>query len=118
MEKNAPITVDEFHTFNRCLDDAIADAVTSFAGGAGEPSRAGRASERGNRPGGGDAPSARNGDPLVAAIKAGQVSVRGATAGVHEKSLIALQALIDRVLNDANPDAALGKISADGAAPS
>ena len=29
-EKKAPITVDEFHTFNRCLDNAIADAVTEF----------------------------------------------------------------------------------------
>jgi hypothetical protein len=26
----APISVDEFHTLNRCLDNAIADAVTSF----------------------------------------------------------------------------------------
>ena len=30
-EHNAPITNDEFHTFNRCLDDAIADAVSEFA---------------------------------------------------------------------------------------
>ena len=29
-EKEAAITVDEFHTFNRCLDNAIADAVTEF----------------------------------------------------------------------------------------
>jgi hypothetical protein len=29
-EKRAPITVDEFHTFNRLLDNAIADAVSSY----------------------------------------------------------------------------------------
>src|ERR1700733_590735 len=29
-EKAAPVTVDEFRTFNRCLDNAIADAVTEF----------------------------------------------------------------------------------------
>lgn len=29
-EKESPITVDEFRTFNRCLDNAIADAVTEF----------------------------------------------------------------------------------------
>jgi signal transduction histidine kinase len=29
-ETKAPITADEFHTFNRCLDDAIARAVTEF----------------------------------------------------------------------------------------
>jgi hypothetical protein len=30
-ETNAQITADEFHTFNRCLDDAIAGAVTAYA---------------------------------------------------------------------------------------
>ena len=30
-EHNAPITNNEFHTFNRCLDNAIADAVSEFA---------------------------------------------------------------------------------------
>jgi signal transduction histidine kinase len=29
-ETNAPITVDEFRTLNRCLDDAIAQAVTEY----------------------------------------------------------------------------------------
>jgi hypothetical protein len=30
IEKNVSISVDEFRTFNRCLDLAIADAVTAF----------------------------------------------------------------------------------------
>lgn len=30
-ERSAPIAVEEFHTFNRALDNAIADAVTEFA---------------------------------------------------------------------------------------
>ena len=29
-EKNAPVTVDEFRTFNLCLDNAIADAVSEY----------------------------------------------------------------------------------------
>jgi signal transduction histidine kinase len=29
-EMDAPITADEFHTFNRCLDDAIAHSVTEY----------------------------------------------------------------------------------------
>lgn len=29
-ERDESISVDEFHLFNRCLDDAIAEAVTSF----------------------------------------------------------------------------------------
>lgn len=30
VEQSAPISVDEFRTLNRCLDNAIADAVASF----------------------------------------------------------------------------------------
>ena len=30
LEQNAPITTGEFRTLNRCLDNAIADAVTAF----------------------------------------------------------------------------------------
>jgi hypothetical protein len=29
-EQDTSISADEFHIFNRCLDDAIAEAVTSF----------------------------------------------------------------------------------------
>ncbi len=32
-EHNGPVTIAEFHTLNRCLDNAIADAVTAFASG-------------------------------------------------------------------------------------
>jgi hypothetical protein len=31
VEKNAPISTDDFRTLNRCLDDAIAGAVTEYA---------------------------------------------------------------------------------------
>jgi len=30
MEQKSPITINEFRVLNRCLDDAIADAVTAF----------------------------------------------------------------------------------------
>ena len=30
VEQHAPISTDEFRTLNRCLDNAIADAVASF----------------------------------------------------------------------------------------
>jgi hypothetical protein len=33
VEKNEPISTDEFRTLNRCLDDAIAGAVASFGYG-------------------------------------------------------------------------------------
>ncbi len=32
VKEKAPISADEFRTLNRCLDNAIADAVTSFGG--------------------------------------------------------------------------------------
>ena len=31
VERDAPFAVDEFRTLNRCLDNAIADAVTAFS---------------------------------------------------------------------------------------
>ncbi len=33
VEQSSPISVDEFRTLNRCLDNAIADAVASFGQG-------------------------------------------------------------------------------------
>ena len=33
METDAPISADDFRTLNRCLDDAIASAVTEYATG-------------------------------------------------------------------------------------
>jgi hypothetical protein len=32
VELNAPISTDDFRTLNRCLDDAIAGAVTEYGG--------------------------------------------------------------------------------------
>jgi hypothetical protein len=37
FERNAQISVSEFHTLNRLLDNAIAAAVTEFAHGPGSP---------------------------------------------------------------------------------
>ena len=31
FERDAPFSIDEFRTLNRCLDNAIADAVTEFS---------------------------------------------------------------------------------------
>src|SRR6187397_3575154 len=45
MESDAAITTDEFHTLNRCLDDAIAGAVSAYSSGR-EQSLAGEGTER------------------------------------------------------------------------
>ncbi len=38
LELNAPISTDDFRTLNRCLDDAIAGAVTEFGRGRNQAS--------------------------------------------------------------------------------
>lgn len=97
MENDAPISVDEFHTFNRCLDDAIADAVTSYTQDSGEqmPKPQIRAAIELS------ASAAREMDRLIetalqsfAAIKSGSVGTKGTTAAMHERSLNGLRDLI------------------------
>jgi len=100
-EKAAPITVEEFHTFNRLLDNAIADAVASYGWHRDES-----ASSQGNRSlhdrMGAVADQQRR---LLAtalkaleALKVGNVGVRGATGTLLEESLLGLQDLVDKSL--------------------
>jgi len=97
FDLDAKITVDEFHTLNRCLDDATADAVTEYAR-LREQSRAEEETERM----GALAHELRN--CLNAAmlsfdiLKRGAVSVGGSTGALLERSLKGLNDLIDRSL--------------------
>jgi signal transduction histidine kinase len=100
FETGAPIAAEEFHTFNRCLDDAIAGAVTEYA------RHSALTSEFVS-----DALSSRLG-PLahelrnylhtatlvVAAIRVGNVGMSGATGAVLDRSLLGMRALIDRAV--------------------
>jgi hypothetical protein len=97
VETGVPISVDEFRTFNRCLDNAIAGAVTAYAK---------------NTPASND-DDLRNSNsqfgPLarelrshlntailaVTAMKAGSVGTGGATAAVLDKSLTAMRDIIE-----------------------
>ncbi|MGZ5031841.1 MAG: sensor histidine kinase [Usitatibacter sp.] len=103
LEKNTPVSTDEFHTLNRCLDDAIADAVTEFGW-----QRDQLISQMGSR-----AMSERLGFLAhelrnhlntamlsYAAIKSGSVGLEGATSAVLNRSLVGLRDLIDRALAD------------------
>jgi len=92
LETDAPISVDAFHTFNRCLDDAIADAVSAY----GEDMES--AIPRGV-PGSPAQEMRTRLDTAIhafAAIKAGQVSVKGATSELLETTLVGLRELVDR----------------------
>lgn len=102
-EKESPITVDEFRTFNRCLDNAIADAVTEFGRQRDEVISAETTQATDERLGS-LAHELRNllSSAILAfdAIKSGNVSVGGATARVLDRNLFALRDLVDRSLAD------------------
>jgi signal transduction histidine kinase len=98
-EIHAPITADEFHTLNLCLDNAIAEAVTEYlrvrdqSMTAGETQRSGVfAHELRNK-----LSAAQLG---FDAIKTGRAPIAGSVAGIVTRSLHGLTALIDRTLLD------------------
>lgn len=103
IEKGAQVAPEEFQTLNRCLDFAIADAVTEFARQRDEfisDSETRATSERL----GFLAHELRNflntAMLSFAAIKSGSVAVDGATSAVLDRSLGGLRDLIDRALAD------------------
>jgi hypothetical protein len=100
-EMNEPVTVDEFHTFNRVLDNSIANAVSAYA----------RHQHSSNFVEGAQALHDRLGTladeqrvllnaalKALDALKAGNVGVMGATGTLLEDSLLKLRDLIDRSL--------------------
>jgi signal transduction histidine kinase len=100
FETGAPIGVDEFRTFNRCLDNAIAGAVTEYAKHSSDSREA--VSETLNSRLGPLAHELRNylhtAMLVVAAIKMGNVPISGATGGVLDRSLLGMRSLIDHAL--------------------
>ncbi len=109
-QKGASIEVDEFRTFNRCLDNAIAGAVTEYA-----YRQAAITTEDGfealNSRLGPLAHELRNylhiASYAVKAIKAGNVGMSGATGAVLDRSLIGMRNLIDRSLAEVRVTAGL-----------
>jgi signal transduction histidine kinase len=109
-EMGAPITVEEFRTFNRCLDDAIADAVTAF-GQARDKTIAAEGVHEMNERLGSLAHELRNllntASLAFDAIKSGSVTVTGATGSVLDRSLMGLRDVIDRSLAEVRLGAGL-----------
>lgn len=109
-EMKAQITVDEFRTFNRCLDNAIADAVTAF-GHARDRIISAAGADQMNERLGSLAHELRNllNSAILAfdAIKSGNVTVTGATGSVLDRSLFALRDVIDRSLAEVRLGAGL-----------
>jgi signal transduction histidine kinase len=103
VDLNAPISADEFRLLNRCLDDAIAAAVTQYGRERQQSTRdddTARASERF----GFFAHELRNllntATLAFRALKTGNVGVGGSTGAVLERSLAALGGLIGRSLEE------------------
>jgi hypothetical protein len=100
VEQDAPISTQDFRTLNRCLDDAIAGAVTQY----------GQERDRSvDREASGDSErlavmarelrqSIETVSVALGAIKSGRVGVAGSTGVVLDQSLLNAQLLSERVL--------------------
>ena len=100
-ELDAPISTDDFRTLNRCLDDAIAGAVTEYGRERNQSGIDGE-SARGSERLGFFAHELRNliNTAIMAfeVLKTGNVGVAGSTGSVLHRSLMASHALIARSL--------------------
>jgi signal transduction histidine kinase len=109
VEKDAPFSVEDFRTLNRCLDNAIADAVTEFSAQR-DVSISRRQSAEANERLGFLVHELRNAlntaSLSVAALEAGQLPMSGATGGVLKRSLAALTGLVNHALDEVRAAAA------------
>jgi signal transduction histidine kinase len=101
VEMHAPISTDDFRMLNRCLDDAIAGAVTEF-GRQQNQSTLESETARGNERAGLFAHEVRNllNTAILAfeVLKTGNVGVGGSTGTVLHRSLMGARALTGRSL--------------------
>jgi hypothetical protein len=102
VEADAPIDTDDFRTLNKCLDDAIAGAVTEHARGQ-EVTRAGESQEL----------RSLTNAALTAfeVIQTGTVGVAGTTGALVHNSLLGIRALLDRSPAERSPTLTLEKQS-------
>ncbi|MCE3602633.1 HAMP domain-containing histidine kinase [Massilia sp. P8910] len=103
VERDAPFQIDEFRTLNRCLDNAISDAVTEF-GYQRDTIKADDNAVESNKRMGFFAHELRNqlgtASMAFAALKAGNLSVNGATGSILGRCLQGLDKLIASSIED------------------
>ena len=87
VEMSAPISTDDFRTLNRCLDNAIAGAVTEYASGQ-EVTRDGQSQELRNL--------VNTAITAYEVLQTGNVGVGWSTGAVVRRSLLAIRAFVDR----------------------
>jgi signal transduction histidine kinase len=106
IDRKAPISTDEFRSLNRCLDEAIANAVTEYG-----KQRDQRISAEGTERLGIFAHELRNllNSAMLSfeVLRTGSVGVGGATGAILGRSLRGLRDLVDRSLADARLDAGI-----------
>ena len=101
LETGVPITTEDFHTLNRCLDDAIAGAVTEYGRERIAATLAEEAARGGERLGflAHELRNVLNTATLAFEIlRTGNVGVSGSTGALLQRSLRGLDALIGRSL--------------------
>ena len=101
MELNAPISADDFRILNRCLDDAIAAAVTEYGSerdqsfeieAADDTERLGVLAHKLRT-------SIHTARSALDAIESGRVGIAGSTGIVLQRNLSDAQGLVDRLLD-------------------
>lgn len=99
VETRVPIGTDDFRVFNRCLDEAISQAVTGY-----EKHRAKLVTDQENERLGFFAHELRNllQTAMISfeVLKRGEVGVNGTTGRLHDRSLRGLLDLVDRSLTE------------------
>jgi signal transduction histidine kinase len=110
LETNAPISTEDFRTLNRCLDEAIASAVTMYTRES-QQSHSDKATIRDNERVGFLVHEMRNlvNTALVAfeVLKSGNVGVAGSTGAVLDRTLTGLRELIARSLEEVRSTSAV-----------
>ena len=99
VDQHLPITTEEFHVLNRCLDAAIAEAVTEHARITAE-SRSTEEIERSGRLAHEIRDIVNTAVLAFHTLKRGTVAINGSTGAVLGRSLMALRDLVDSTLSD------------------
>lgn len=103
VERDAPFSVRQFRTLNRCLDNAIADAVTGFSAQRDADLSQRQAADENERLGT-LVHELRNHLQTAllgfTALESGAVPPSGSTGALVKRSLLALAALLDRSLGE------------------
>ena len=99
VELNAPVSTEDFHTLNRCLDDAIAGAVTEYGRAQNQSTLDGETARGSERLGfllHELANLAYTATIAFEVLKTGNVGIAGSTGAVLHRSLTGLRELIGR----------------------